>query len=114
MKNETKIIELLAESLKGQDRMVTEMKGTNQRLDLTVKRLDQTVERLDHTVARLDQTVETLDHLEIKGEKIEGHLVKLNLQTAENTRAIYKLAEKVEEIADLHKRVTKLEKTVYK
>jgi predicted RNase H-like nuclease (RuvC/YqgF family) len=114
MKNEAKIIELLAESLKGQDRMVAEMKGTNQRLDQTVERLDQTVERLDQTVERLDQTVDRLDHLEIKVEKIENHLVKLNLQTAENTRAIYKLAEKVEDVADLHKRVTKLEKTVYK
>ena len=128
MKNEDKIIELLAESLKGQDRIVAELKGTNQRLDQTVERLDQTVERLDQTVERLDQTVERLDQtverldqtivrldkLETRVDKVEGQLVKLNIQTAENTRAIFKLAENVENIADLHDRVTKLEKTVYK
>ena len=108
MKNEAKIIELLAESLKGQDRIVAELKGTNRRLDQTVERLDQTVERLDHTINRLDR-------LEIRTEKIEGQLIKLNIQTAENTRAIFKLANKeVEQLADLDSRVTKLEKTVYK
>jgi uncharacterized coiled-coil protein SlyX len=93
MKNEEKIIELLAESLKGQDRIVVELKGTNQ---------------------RLDQTVERLDHLEIRMENVEGQLIKLNIQTVENTRAIFKVAEKVDQIGDLHNRVTKLEKTVYK
>lgn len=107
MKNEEKIVELLAESLKGQDRIVAELKGTNQRLD-------QTVERLDQTVERLDRTVERLDHLEVKVDKIEGQLIKLNIQTVENTRAIFKLAESVESIADLHDRVVKLEKAVYK
>lgn len=100
MQNEDKIIELLTESLKGQDRIVTELKGTNQRLDQTVERLDRTVERLDGLETRVD--------------KIDRQLVKLNLQTAENTRAILRLGDKVGEIADLHNRVTKLERTVYK
>ena len=128
MQNEDKIIELLAESLKGQDRIVTELKGTNQRLDQTVERLDQTVERLDQTVERLDQTVERLDQtverldqtverldrLETRVDKIDRQLVKLNVQTAENTRAILRLGDKVGEIADLHNRVARLERTVYK
>ena len=49
---------------------------------------------------------------ELKGVKSE--MVKLNLQTTENTRAIFKLADRVEKIADLENRVSKLEKTVYK
>lgn len=114
MKNEDKIVELLAESLKGQDRIVAEIKGTNHRLDQTVVRLDQTVVRLDQTVERLDRTVERLDNLEVKVDKIEGQLIKLNIQTVENTRAIFKLADRVEVIADLHDRVVKLEKAVYK
>lgn len=114
MKNEERIIELLAESLRGQDRIVAELKGTNQRLDLTVERLDLTVERLDLTVERLDRTVERLDNLEVKVDKIEGQMIKLNIQTVENTRAIFKLADRVESLADLHNRVVKLEKTVYK
>ncbi len=100
MKNEDKISELLTESLKGQDRIVSEIIGTNQRLDKTVERLDQTIVRLDN--------------LEVRVDRVEGQLVKLNLQTSENTRAIFKLAENVEMIADLHNRVAKLERTVYK
>lgn len=114
MKNEEKIVELLTESLKGQDPIVAELKGTNQELKGTnqrLDRLDKRVENLDKRVENLDKQVENLDK---RAEKIEGHLVKLNLQTAENTRAIFQLAEKVEQIADLHNRVTKLEKTVYK
>ncbi|MEX2234386.1 MAG: hypothetical protein WD824_19630 [Cyclobacteriaceae bacterium] len=93
MKNDDRILELLAESLKGQDRIVAELKGTNE---------------------RLDRSIERLDRLDIKVDKIEGQLIKLNIQTVENTRAIFQLAEKVEMIADLHNRVSKLEKTVYK
>lgn len=114
MKNEEKIVELLTESLRGQDRIVMELKGTNLRLDQTVERLDQTVDRLDQTVERLDQTIVRLDHLEVKVDKVEGELIKLNVQTVQNTRAIFQLAEKVDQIGDLHHRVTKLEKTVYK
>ncbi|MDQ2657688.1 MAG: hypothetical protein M3Y60_09735 [Bacteroidota bacterium] len=114
MKNEDKIIELLTESLKGQDRIVSEIMGTNQRLDQTVERLDQTVERLDQTVERLDQTIVRLDKLETRVDKVEGQLITLNLQTSENTRAIFKLAENIEMIADLHNRVAKLERTVYR
>ena len=106
MKNEDKIIELLAESLRGQDLIVEQIMGTNQRIDQTNVRLDQTIDRLDHTIERLDR-------LENRTEKIEGQLITLNMQTVANTRAIFTLAEKVEAIADLHVRVTKLEKTVY-
>lgn len=93
MKNEEKIVELLAEPLMGQDRMLTGLKGTNQ---------------------RLDQTIQGLGNLENRTEKVESQLIKLNIQSVENTRAIFQLAEKVEQIADLHNRVANLEKTVYK
>lgn len=107
MDNEGKIVELLAESLKGQDRIVDQLKEMNQRLDGTNLRLNETNQRLDGTNQRLDR-------LETRTEKIEDQLIKLNLQTVENTRAIFKLAEKVDQIADLHNRVLKLEKTIYK
>lgn len=80
MKNEERIVERLTESLRGQDRMVMELKGTNQRLDQTVERLDQTIIRLDH--------------LEVKVDKVEGELIKLNIQTVQNTRGIFQIAEK--------------------
>lgn len=100
MENEGKIVELLAESLKGQDRIVDQLKETNHRLN----EMNQ----------RLDGTNQSLDRLETRTEKIEDQLIKLNLQTVENSRAIFKLAEKGDQIADLHNRVSKLEKTVYK
>ena len=107
MKNEDKIIELLAESLRGQDRIVDQIMGTNQRID-------QTNVRLDDTIDRLDDPIERLDRLENRTEKIEDQLIELNVQTVENTRAIFILAEKVESIADLNVRASKLEMTVYK
>lgn len=128
MKNEDKIVELLAESLKRLDRMVDGQAHTNQRLDQTNQRLDQTNQRLDQTNHRLDQAIQRLDRMDEKlGRletrvdrhgtaigRIEDQLVKLNLQTVENTRALYKLAEKADTIAGLHDRVVKLEKAVFK
>jgi len=64
------------------------------------------------------QEVSGVKH-EVSGVKqevngLKDQMVKLNLQSAENTRAIFKLAQSVDQIADLHNRVTKLERTVYK
>lgn len=93
MKNEEKILELLTESLKGQDRIVA---------------------RLGVMESKMNSMDIRLENLEKRTDRIEDQMVKLNLQTVENTRAIFKLAEKVEQIADLSNRVTKLEKVVYK
>lgn len=65
------------------------------------------VELLTDMLMKQDSMVE-----ELRGVKNE--VVKLNLQTVENTRAIFKLADRVETIADLENRVSKLEKVVYK
>jgi hypothetical protein len=61
MENESRILEILTESLQRQDSMVDELKKTNDRL-----------------------------------AGVERQLEKLNLQTFENTRAIFKLADRVE------------------
>jgi uncharacterized coiled-coil protein SlyX len=100
MKNESRITELLAESLKSQDRIIAQLMESNKKLGSMDMRLGNLEIRADHQ----DKTT----------DRIEGQLVKLNLQTVENTRAIFTLAEKVDQIADLHNRVTKLEKVVYK
>jgi hypothetical protein len=86
MKNEGKILELLADMALKQDRMVEELR--------TVK--------------------EGVGNLETRANRIEDQITRLNLQTVENTRAIFKLAEKVDLIADINNRVTKLEKAVYR
>ncbi|MEO5603780.1 MAG: hypothetical protein ABIR06_22875 [Cyclobacteriaceae bacterium] len=65
------------------------------------------VEGLSEMLLRQDDMLD-----ELRGVKNE--VIKLNLQTSENTRAILKLADRVEKIADPESRVSKLEKTVYK
>jgi len=86
MENENRIAELLAEPLIRLDQMIGEQKITN-------NSLENVNNRLGHG---------------------EGELQKLNLQTVENTRAIFKLADKVDQITELDKRVKELEKIVFK
>lgn len=71
MENEGRIVELLSEALIKFDQMVGEQKSTN-------KKLESVDVRLGH---------------------VEDQFQKLNLQTIENTRAIFKLADKVDQIA---------------
>lgn len=70
MKNEGKIVELLAEMLIRQDSMLDELKN------------------------------------------VKSEVMKLNLQTAENSRAILKLADR--QVVDHEKRISKLEGIVLK
>jgi ubiquinone biosynthesis protein UbiJ len=93
MENEKRIIELLAESLYKFDQMIDEHKAIVTGLKGMITEQKETNSRLG---------------------KLESEVVKLNLQNTENTRATIKLANEVENIAHLHERVTKLEKTVYK
>ena len=68
---------------------------------------NRVVELLAETLIKQDEMLG-----ELRGVKSE--MVKLNLVSSENTRAIFKLATEVENIAKLHERVTSLEKVVYK
>ena len=104
MENENRIVELLAEMLIRQDSMVDELR--NVKTEVAGVR-----EQVKETNQRLDQAIERLDRFD---KKTEHQFVTLNVQTVDNTRAIFKLAENVEQIADLHDRVWKLEKAVYK
>jgi hypothetical protein len=72
MKNEDKIVELLAEMVKGQVKLIEEV-------------------------------------AEMKTE-----IFKQGLQTAENSRAILKLADEIRLVAEHEKRIAKLELTVFK
>lgn len=90
MNNEERIIELLAEMVKGQDQ-------NNNWLDQNNKRLES-----------LEKTTER------SFDKLEEQVVKLTAQTVENTRAIMKLADKMDDFAEHEKRIQKLEKVVFK
>ena len=93
MENEGRIAELLTESLIPLDKMVEQQHETN---------------------LRLGNVEQKLGLVESRTEKVENQLIKLNLQTVENTKAIFKLAEKIDTSADLDKRVSKIEKVVFK
>ena len=107
MKNEDKIVEHLSEMLIRQDSMVVEIKNVKRE----VTGVKQEVSGVKQEVIGLKQEVSGVKQ-EVSG--LKGEMVKMNLQSAENTRAIFKLAQSVDQIADLHNRVTKLERTVYK
>lgn len=100
MKNENKIVELLAGMLIRQDGMLDELKNVN--IEVTNVKVEVTNVKAEVTNVKAEVS------------SINTGMIKLNLQPTENTRAIFKLAEKVEQIAVLHSRVTKIENTVYK
>ena len=72
------------------------------------------VEIMADLVIKFDEFIEGQKETNQRLGKVEDGITKLNLQTAENTRAILKLADKVETIADLENRVSKIEKVVFK
>ena len=86
MENEKRLVEIMADLVIKFDEFIEGQKETNRRLGT------------------------------VEGEigSVKNEIVKLNLQTSENTRAIIKLANKIETIADLENRVSKIEKVVVK
>lgn len=72
------------------------------------------VELLAETLIKFDEMIVEQKKSNHRLENVESEIIKLNLQTAENTGAIFKLANEIENIAKLHERVAKLEKEVFK
>ena len=72
------------------------------------------VEIMADLVIKFDEFIEGQKETNQRLGKVEDGIIKLNLQSAENTRAILKLADKVETIADFESRVSKIEKVVFK
>ena len=74
--------------------------------------------KLDEMVAQQIQTNKEL--VQLRGEfqteigSVKNEMSKLNLLSAENNRAIMKLANQMEQFLNLHPRVEKLEKAVFK
>jgi hypothetical protein len=83
MENESKIVELLSEML---------------------HKFDMLTGRVDNLTGRVDKLNHTVDH---RLGKVEGEIVKLNLISAENSRALLK-------IGDNNDRPTRLEDAVFK
>jgi len=71
-------------------------------------------ELLPEALLKLDTMIVGQQESNQRLEHVERELNKLNLQTVENTRAIFKLADRVDNIAELDKGLKELEKVVYK
>lgn len=93
MKNEEKIIELLAEMVKGQDRLTDE-----------VSQMKNEISSVKNEVSSMRSDISS----------IKNEIIKQGLQTAENSRAILKLAEEIRLVAAHEKRISKLELAVFK
>jgi len=90
MKNEDRLIEVMAELLAEVHEMRVDMKTQLQELNGRMGNLEE-------------QQIRT-----------SSELVKVNLQLGENTRAIMKLANQVETVTSILERVTRLEAEVFR
>jgi predicted nucleic acid-binding Zn-ribbon protein len=103
MANDDKLVEIMVK----QDLMVEELRGVKNE----VSSVKNEVSSVKNEVSSVKNEVSSVKN---EVSSVKSEIVKLNLQTAENTRAILTLADKVEHIADLQSRVSKLEKAVFK
>jgi cytochrome c556 len=86
MKNEGRIVELLAEMVKGQDKLIEEV----------------------------SQVKTEVSQMKTEVSQMKTEIFKHGIQTAENSRAIFKLADEIRLVAEHEKRIAKLEVTVFK
>lgn len=86
MKNEDKIVELLVEMVKGQDKLVG-----------GVSLMKNEISQMNHEISQM-----------------KDEIIKQGFQTAENSRAILKLADEIRLVAEHEKRIAKLEIAVFK
>lgn len=93
----SKIVELLSEMLHKFDVLTeTVIKLTG--------RVDNLTGRVDNLTSRVDNLTDTVD---LRLSKVESEIVKLNLISSENSRALMKLG-------DNNDRIVRLEKEVFK
>jgi hypothetical protein len=97
MENESKIVELLSEMLHKFDVL------TGTVVNLT-GRVDNLTDRVDNLTGRVDNLTVTVD---LRLGKVESEIVKLNVISAENSRALLKMG-------DYNERIIRLEKAVFK
>lgn len=97
MENESRIVELLSEMLHKFDVLTeTVVKLTG--------RVDNLTGRVDNLTSRVDNLTVTVD---LRLGKVESEIVKLNLISSENSRALLKLG-------DTNDRINRLERAVFK
>jgi hypothetical protein len=97
MKNESKIVELLSEML----RKFVVLTETVVKL---TGRVDNLTDRVDNLTSRVDNQTVTVD---LRLGKVESEIMKLNVISAENSRALLKMG-------DYNERIIRLERAVFK
>ena len=107
MENQSRIEELLAESLRKSDRISDQIEGLNKRVDHLTERVDRLANRMDQVEVELRDLKSDVSDLKSDVKDLKGEVVKLNLVSAENSRALMKLADNAE-------RIDRLEKAVFK
>jgi len=93
MKNESKIVELLSEMLR--------------KFDVLTESVINLTGRVDNLTGRVDNLTSRVDNLTVSVGKVESEIVKLNLISLENSRALLKMG-------DNNDRINRLEKAVFK
>lgn len=125
MKNESRIVELLSEMLRKFDVLtetVVKLDGSvfnltghvnnlTGHVDNVTGHVDNVTDRVDNLTSSVDNLTGRLDNLtvtiDLRLGKVESEIVKLNLISAENSRALLKMG-------DNNDRINRLEKAVFK
>jgi prolyl-tRNA synthetase len=97
MKNESKIVELLSEML----RKFVVLTETVVKL---TGRVDNLTDRVDNLTSRVDNQTVTVD---LRLGKVDSEIMKLNVISAENSRALLKMG-------DYNEGIIRLERAVFK
>jgi len=90
------------------------MNNEERLIEVMAELLAEVHEMRTDTKSQLGSLNNKMDSLNGRVDKLEGEMAKMNLLLGENTRAIIKLADKIELIPDIIERIIKLETTVFK
>lgn len=111
MKNESRIVELLSEMLHKFDVLTSRVDNQTSHVDGVTGRVDNLTGSVDKLIGSVDNLTSRVDNLtftvDLRLGKVESEIVKLNLISSENSRALLKLG-------DMNDRVNRLEKAVFK
>jgi hypothetical protein len=104
MENESKIVELLSEMLRKFDVLTETVVKLTGRVDNLTGHVDNITGRVDNLAGRVDNLNVTVD---LRLGKVENEIIKLNVISAENSRALLKMG-------DYNERIIRLERAVFK
>lgn len=90
------------------------MNNEERLIEVMAELLAEVHEMRVETKRQLGDVHKSIDALSVRVGKLDGQMTKGNLQLGENTRAILKLADRVEVVPTLMERVIRLETEVFR